>query len=355
MVNGSAKRTGASSASGSEPAKAASVTIADIAAEIGVSVPTISKVLNGRSDVSVSTREKVERALERHQYRRRPRATATESTPLIDLVFHDLGSAWSMEIILGVQRAIASYGVGIVLTSLGGQHNPHQGWMDAVLARRPRGVILVLSNLDPLQQHQLESRNIRFVIVDTDGQTPAGAPTVGSNNWHGGLTATRHLLELGHRRIAAISGPPDVLCSRARVDGFRSAHAESGLEIDPSLVRWGNFEVDGGHVHGLDLLARPDRPTAVFAGSDTQALGVIRAAHELGLRVPEDVSVIGYDDLPLTEWVHPMLTTVHQPLSEMAGTATHMLLDPDGAERPSRVELATHLVVRNSTVPPHSA
>lgn len=214
-----------------------------------------------------------------------------------------------------------------------------------------------MSKLDPIQQHQLESRGIRFVIVDTDGQTPEGVSTVGSNNWHGGLSATRHLVELGHRRIGVISGPSDVLCSRARIDGYRSALAEAGLANDPALVRWGDFELTGGYRHALDLLALPDRPsdddiaangTAIFAGSDTQALGVVRAAHELGLSVPHDLSVVGYDDLPITEWVQPSLTTVHQPLEEMAATATHMVLDPT---RPRRVELATHLVVRESTAP----
>jgi LacI family transcriptional regulator len=329
------------------------VTISDIAAEIGVSVPTVSKVLNGRSDVSASTRDKVEQALERHRYQRRPRVSTSDSMPLLDLVFHNLGSPWSMEIILGVQAAATDLGVGVVLTSLGGSHSPGESWIDEVMARRPRGVILVMSNLDPKQRHQLESRNIRYVVVDTDGETPQDVPTVGSNNWHGGLSATRHLLELGHRRIAVISGPEDVLCSRARIDGFRGAHDEAGIAVDPALVRWGDFGVDGGYRNAQELLSATDRPTAIFAGSDVQALGVIRAAHEVGLTVPGDLSVVGYDDLPLSQWCHPTLTTVHQPLNEMAGTATRTVLDAGADKRPPlRIELATHMVIRESTAPP---
>ncbi|MFE6234319.1 LacI family DNA-binding transcriptional regulator [Cellulosimicrobium sp. NPDC057862] len=328
-------------------------TIASIAAEAGVSVPTVSKVLNGRPDVAASTRARVEAALERHQYRRRRSAPATP-TPLIDLVFHQLDSAWSIEIIRGVEEAAAAAKVGVVLSELGGEHRPPQDWLDGVLARRPLGVLLVLSSLDQSQRHQLESRSIPFVVVDTEGEQPAGVPTVGSNNWSGGLSATRHLLGLGHRRVAIISGPSDVLCSRARIDGYRSAHDEAGIAVDPGLVRYGDFYVDGGYEHGKALLSLPDRPTAIFAGSDMQALGVLRAARELGLRIPEDLSVVGYDDLPLAGWIGPELTTVHQPLHEMASTATRMLLDLARGGQPmnQRLDLATELVVRESTAPP---
>jgi len=318
-----------------------------------VSVPTVSKVLNGRSDVAPATRAKIEAALERHRYKRRNRGPATVGPPLLDLAFHELDSAWSIEIIRGVETAAASAGVGVVLSELGGQHRPQQEWLDAVLARRPLGVILVLSSLAQAQRHQLESRSIPFVVLDTAGELPAGVPTVGSNNWSGGFAATRHLIDLGHRRIAVISGPADVLCSRARIDGYRSAHEEAGLTVDPSLIRHGDFQVDGGYGGGKELLSRPDRPTAVFAGSDMQALGVLRAARELGLQVPRDLSVVGYDDLPLTEWIGPALTTVNQPLRDMARTATTMLLGLARGEEPlRRVELATELVVRESTAPP---
>lgn len=326
-------------------------TIASIAAEAGVSVPTVSKVLNGRPDVAPETRARIEEMLERHQYRRRRQRPVSGGPPLLDLVFHELDSAWSLQIIRGVEDAAAEAGVGVVLSDLGGVHRPPQEWLDAALARRPLGVLLVLSNLDAVQRHQLESRSIPFVVVDTAGEPPEDVPTVGSNNWNGGLSATRHLLALGHRRVAVISGPVDVLCSRARVDGYRSAHDEAGVPLDPTLTRWGNFYVDGGYQHGLSLLSAPDRPTAIFAGSDMQALGVLRAARELGVRVPEDLSVVGYDNLPLMQWIGPALTTVNQPLQQMAGTATRMLLSlARGEEIPNRrIDLATSLVVREST------
>lgn len=334
------------------PTRTATVTIAEIAAEVGVSVPTVSKVLNGRKDVSPATRARVEEAIERHQYRRRRRRAP--GPRFIDLAFHELDTAWAVEIIQGVEQVAAEERIAVVLSDLGGEYRPRQEWLDDVVARRPLGVILVLTELDAAQRRLLEARDVPFVLVDTAGELPSGIPAIGSANWNGGLAATRHLLGLGHRRIAVVAGPQHVLCSRARVDGYRSAMEESGLTVDPRYVRWGDFFLGGGYEHGGDLLDLPDRPTAIFAGSDLQALGVERAARERGLRIPEDLSVVGYDDLPVAEWMWPPLTTVRQPLHEMATTATRLLLDLAAGRRPAtmRVDLATELVVRGSTTAP---
>ncbi|MFC6091848.1 LacI family DNA-binding transcriptional regulator [Saccharothrix lopnurensis] len=329
--------------------------ISSIAAEAGVSIPTVSKVLNGRPDVAADTRARVESVIERHSYQRR-RARQSSRPALIDLVFHEMHSAWSTEIIRGVELAAAVERAAVVLSELGGAHRPRQEWFDDLLTRRPLGVILVLAELDDGQRHQLATRNIPFVVVDTAGEQPPGVPTVGSANWAGGLAATRHLLSLGHQRIAVISGPTTMLCSRARIDGFRSALESEGVAVEPDFVRYGDFYVNGGYSHGLSLLDRPDRPTAIFAGSDFQALGVMRAARELGLSIPEDLSIVGYDDVQVTEWIGPPLTTVRQPLREMATTAAQMVFTLARGERPpnERIDLATELVVRQSTAPPRS-
>ncbi|MBR7835345.1 LacI family DNA-binding transcriptional regulator [Actinospica durhamensis] len=330
-----------------------STTIATIADEVGVSVTTVSKVLNGRADVSPETRARVEASLERHSYRRRSRPRA-EGASRIDLVFHELDSAWAMEIIQGVEAVTAVAGLDVVLSQLGGRHHPPQSWLDATLTRRPAGVLFVLCSPTVAQQHQLRRQGIGFVVVDTDSATTASVPTVGSNNWNGGLLATRHLLELGHRRIAIISGPEDVLCARTRLSGFRFAHEEGGIPVDPAFVRHGNFYLESGYEHGLSLLDRDDRPSAIFAGSDLQALGVLRAARRLGLDVPGELSIIGYDNLPVTAWTEPALTTVNQPLRAMAGTAARMVLELARGDELAlhRVDLVTELVVRESTAPP---
>jgi DNA-binding LacI/PurR family transcriptional regulator len=331
-----------------------SATIAMVAADVGVSVATVSKVLNGRADVAAATRARVEDSLTRHQYQRRRNGRHHPGTGHLDLVFHELDSVWAMEIVQGVEEVTAPAGIDVVLSQLGGRHRPADGLLDRMLGRRPLGALFVLCGLTQSQQQRLRRQRIPFVVVDTDSATSASVPTVGSNNWNGGLLATRHLLELGHHRIAVISGPEDVLCSRSRVAGFRFAHDEAGLPVDPSLIRYGNFVVDGGYRHGLELLSGVDRPTAVFAGSDMQAVGVLRAARRLGLDVPGELSVIGYDNLPVSAWLDPGLTTVNQPLRDMAGTATRMLLELAGGTEPatSRIDLVTELVVRESTAPP---
>ena len=330
---------------------AGTATLAEIAREAGVSTPTVSKVLNGRADVAAGTRERVEELLHRHGYRRR--RSGSPSTQLLELVFHELESSWAMEVIRGVENVVRGAGLSVVLSESSGRLTPGQSWVDGVLARRPVGVVLVLSGLEPAQQAQLTSRDIPFVVIDPAGDPGPDFPAVGATNWNGGLAATRHLLELGHRRIAVISGPGRMTCSRARTDGYRAALEQAGVAFDPELVREGDFHHRSGYTAGLELLRLDDPPTAVFAGNDLQALGLYEAARELGLRIPEQLSVVGFDDLPLARWVGPPLTTVRQPLTEMAELATRMVIDLARGKQPNapRVELATSLVVRSSTAP----
>ncbi len=332
------------------------VTIARIAAEAGVSVPTVSKVVNGRADVAQHTRERVEALIRKYGYQR-PGDQRTSRAQLLELVFHELESAWAVEIIRGVEQVARERGMAVVLSELEGRRTPGRGWIESVLSRRPAGVIAVFSDFSPEQQSQLRSRGIPLVVVDPAGDPGPDVPSIGATNWGGGLTATRHLLELGHRRVAVIGGPEKVLCSRARVDGYRAALETAGLPVDPALVRHGDFHVESGYQHAVELLRLEDRPTAVFAGSDLQALGVYEAARQAGLRIPDDLSVVGFDDLPVARWVGPPLTTVRQPLQEMAVAGARLVLDLSSLtpqSRPTRMELATTLVVRQSTAPPPS-
>lgn len=326
------------------------ITIATIADQAGVSIPTVSKVLNGRGDVAPATRELVEAQLRESGYQRR-RTAAPGPVPMIDLVFHDLGNPWAVELIRGVEEAARDENVEVVLSECGAGRRPRQEWINSVLVRRPAGVIMVFSDLAPDQRAQLDARQIPYVVVDPIGEEDDSVASIGSNNWSGGRAATRHLIELGHRRIGAISGPADTICARARMDGYVDALRRAGLPDAPELVRVGDFSVEGGYRCARDLLALRDRPTAIFAGSDMQALGVLRAARELGWDVPRDLSVVGYDDLPLASWVWPSLTTVAQPLVEMAGQATRLVLALARGEQPAvrKMDLAVRLVEREST------
>src|SRR5918993_1112487 len=274
-------------------AETSRITLAEIAAGAGVSLATISKVLNGRPDVSPSTRARLEDHLARHGYTRR---NSVHRTDYVELVFHELEPSWSMEVIEGVEDVAQAAGLSVVLTVSGDRHSPSADWIDGVVRRRPVGVVLVFSDIPARYREQLRSRGIPFVIIDPSGDPSPDVPSVGSANWSGGLMATRHLIELGHRRIAAITGPEDMMCSLARVDGYRSAMNAAGLPIDPAWIRFGDFHPLGGEARAREILALPDRPTAIFAGSDLQALGTIAAAREAGLSVPDDLSVVGYDD-----------------------------------------------------------
>jgi LacI family transcriptional regulator len=191
-------------------------------------------------------------------------------------------------------------------------------------------------------------------VVDPVNLPDADLPSVGTTNWAGGLAATDHLTSLGHTRIGAIAGPPEYLCSRARLDGYRSALDRARVPHRPELIRHGDFQHEGGFLRGSELLNLPEPPTAIFAGSDQQALGVYEAARQHGLRVPQDLSIVGFDDLPVARWISPPLTTVRQPLTEMGWTAASMLGDLiEGKPLPTqRVELSTELIVRESTAAP---
>ncbi|GHC90999.1 LacI family transcriptional regulator [Nocardiopsis terrae] len=330
-------------------------TLAEIAGEAGVSVSTVSKVINGHLDVAADTRRQVERLLEQHRYQPR-RHRGRRPVGLIDLVFLDLGSPWAMEILTGVEEVTHDAGSGVVVSAVHDRKRSRPGrkWLDNLQARRSDGVVLVLSELSSQQQAQLDALGIPVVIVDPVGDPAREVPAVGAANWDGGLTATEHLIGLGHRRVAMLSGPPDVMCSRARVDGYRSAMRDAGLPVPEGYVRHGDFMAGTGKQLTEELLDLPEPPTAIFAGSDQMARGAYEVLYKRGLSVPDDVSVVGFDDLPEARWATPPLTTVRQPLRDMAQMATRMLFDLVNGNEPetTRVELATRLVERDSTAPP---
>jgi len=328
------------------------VTITAIAREAGVSVPTVSRVVNGRSDVSPETRERVEELLRQHGYRRRP-TRARVSASLIDLVFNDLDSPWAVEIIRGVEDVAHNAGVGTVVSAIHSRSTSARQWLQNLRARATDGVIFVTSDLTPPLHAELRRLNIPMVVVDPAGVPAIDVPTVGATNWAGGLSATEHLLGSGHRRIGFIAGPRRLLCSRARLDGYRAGLEAAGLEVDDQLVQPGDFYHESGFACANALLDLPEPPTAIFAASDQMAFGVYEAVRQRGLRVPDDISVIGFDDLPEARWASPPLTTVRQPLSEMGALAARTVLRlAQGEEIESpRVELATEMVIRHSTAP----
>ncbi|MGK5683069.1 LacI family DNA-binding transcriptional regulator [Actinoplanes sp. URMC 104] len=308
------------------------ITLDEIAHDAGVSVATVSRVLNGFGQVAPSTRQRVDELLRRHSYR--PRASHKRSAAgVIHVIFPEIDCAWELEQLRGMESVAQDAGVGLV--AMGGAR---------VVEAPSDGVMLAATSGSRRLTEALERRGVPVVVVDPAAR-PLSSPAVGATNWAGARAAAAHLAGLGHRRIAMIAGSPLLLCTRARIDGFRS------LLGDTAPVEHGEYSYATGLDAGRRLLDRADRPTAVFASSDQIALGVYEAARRLGLRIPGDLSVVGFDDVPLARWASPPLTTVRQPLRDMGRLAARTVLQLSRGDEaaPASTELATRLIVRGST------
>lgn len=324
-------------------------TLAMIGEEASVSMSTVSKVLNGRAGVSAETRALVEELLDRHGYIPRGQSTAWE--PFLELVMNEIDTQWSVEIIRGAQSVAREQGLSLILTQSGERYEPAPDWIEGVLRRRPYGVVLVFSSPSQQLQRQLRTRGVPFVLVDPSGEPSIDVPAVGAANFDGGLLAARHLIGLGHTRIGVVGGPEHVMSARARIAGFRTAMEAAGIAVRDELIVPGDYHAESGARGAEKLLSMPQPPTAIFALNDLEAFGVYQAARKLGVSIPEQLSVVGFDDVQGAEWAGPPLTTVRQPLTKMAEEAARMLIrirnrEPDLS---MRVDLATSLVVREST------
>ncbi|MCI0157670.1 substrate-binding domain-containing protein [Leifsonia shinshuensis] len=325
-------------------------TLSDVAERAGTSIPTVSKVLRGGTDVSPATRDRVMEAVRAVGYARAARATAGESDApaMIDLVVNHVHGTWANGVLTGVESAATAANVDVVITVARDDGN----WVSRLLRRPSHGAIVVLVDPAPAHFAALEAARIPVVLVTPMSEPSAPAMRVGVTNWDGGRTAAEHLLGLGHERFAVVGGDRAHLYSRARIDGFRSALEVQGGR--PPVIVHGDWDRGSAAAAIAPVLAGPDRPTAVFACSDLMAMGVYDAARAAGLRVPEDLSVVGFDDVPEASWGSPPLTTVRQPITEMGEAAVRLLLSADAAADPApaelpRVDLSTSLVVRAST------
>jgi len=331
------------------------VTIVDVASEAGVSYTTVSRVLNNKENVKPKTRERVLTAMTRLGYvvDQRARSLAGGRSQLIGLLVHDLGTSYIGEIMRGIDAELAPAQYDLILYTTH-RHKTRESAYVATLARGlADGLLLVLPRDPGAYLETLRQYRFPHVLIDhrgIDEETPA----VAAANRQGAYSATEHLIRLGHRRIGFITGAMDQISAQDRLAGYRAALADHGIAFDPELVREGNFFQPSGYVGASALLELPHPPTAIFASNDVSAFGVMEAIRAHGLRIPEDVSVVGFDDIPQAAHVHPPLTTMRQPLEEMGHTATRMLLEYiQDPQRPiERVELPADLVVRESCCHP---
>lgn len=331
----------------------ARITFAEIARQAQTSVSTVSKVFNGRAGVSSAKRDEVIAILRESEYQRRGEAKRSPSR-LIDVVLPDVGSLWAGRLLSGAENEAEARGVSLVVSVMRGRALGNQVWLKRFQQRHSDGLLVIAARIRPELREQLPRLRTPCVMIDAMGTAPDDVPVVGATNFTGGWDATVHLLALGHRRIGVIYGPDDLVYSQQRLGGYRAALADGGVSPDPALERNGEYDQETGYRLGGQLLDLADPPTAIFAGNDLQALGVYKAARERGVLIPQELSVVGFDNLQSCEWATPTLTSIDQPLEQMAAHAVRLLVNIAHHNLPPtalRTELATKLVVRQSTAP----
>lgn len=322
--------------------------LAEVAKLAGVSQGTVSKVVHGKRDVGAATRQRVEELLDAHGYIR-PEVAARRNR--VYAVFRDLRSPYTHEIARSIVEAGLAEDLETVLATT--ERRPIAHWLEACQAPGALGLVLVISMMSDRDQARVRDQHSPVVLLDPLAEPLEGVTSLGVTNWQGGQEAVRHLISLGHTRIGAVSGRPHSPAGAARMHGYRAALHEAGLEYDATLVRATDFDYDESVRASLQLLRMASPPTAVFATSDSQALGTLEAARRLGVVVPEQLSVVSFDDTTAAATASPPLTAVRQPYEELGQVAVRVLLDVQrGAAVPDRLELATTLSVRHSTAAP---
>ena len=327
-------------------------TINDIAKRVGLSKASVSRALNGKQDVDPETRKRVLKVAAQVGYvpSASARALSNGRSNCLGLLVPTLTWPWILEVLRGVAEEIERSGYSLILyTTSGGEDSEREFMAQVVPAGAVDGLVLVipLGMLEYIER--LAKGGLPIVVVDDRGHYP-DLPTVATTNIEGGRSATLHLVERGRRRIAMLNGPRDFGCNRDRLEGYKSALQKAGLQFDPKLVVDSDFKESGGASAMATLLAADPKLDAVFVANDVMAFGAMRALRNNGRRVPDDVAVVGFDDIPASAMTHPPLSTVRQPLYEMGRTAASMVMAAvRGESITKRIELPTSLVIRESS------
>lgn len=339
-----------------EPRQVKRLTMAEIAREAGVSTTTVSKVLNQLPGVGDKTRARIQQLIDQNDYvqNHAARHLRKGQSGLIDLVFMRLEGGYDLGIMHGIQDVLEKSGHRLVVFATNEDESTEQLWLRRLLDQSGDGVLLLLPYERVGIADALMAQRIPFVAIGDRNEPTAAFPTIGSTIWLGGYTATEYLISLGHRRIGIITGPLHLTTSRARLAGYREALEQAGIPVDPTLIREGSYLLGDGISQTNALLDLPDPPTALFAGNDAQAAGVYQALYKRNIRIPDAMSVIGFDDVSYTAQMSPPLTTIRQPLVEMGRVAANMLLRLIAGQPldSNHVELSTSLIIRESCAAP---
>lgn len=327
-------------------------TIKDVAQHAGVSITTVSHVLNNTRFVSPDLRARVAEAIATLGYQPNTlaRSLRSKETHTLGMIVPDISNPFFAEIARSIEDAAFGFGYNIILCNSDEDPEKEQAYIELLLEKQVDGIVFVASGSQSKHLRLILDREIPTVVVDRS-LDESRLDCVLVDNRGGGFQATQHLLASGRRRIGCISGPSSLTPSWERVEGYREALASAGLHADDTLIRRGDFHADRGFGAMIELLDLPEPPTAVFVCNDLMAIGAIRAITERGLRVPEDIAVVGFDNIALARYTQPPLTTVAQPYVEMGRLAAELLVKRVNGitEPPRQFLLETTLVIRQTS------
>lgn len=328
------------------------VTIVDVAEEAGVSYATVSRVVNNKPYVKAETRARVLRAMTRlgYQANLQARSLAGGRSNVIGLLVVDLATQYIGEIIHGIDDVLAANQYELMLYTTHRRKVKESAYVNMMARGLADGLLIVLPREPEAYLQWLRQREFPYVLIDQFGIDESDL-SVTATNHQGGYDATKHLIDLGHRRIGIVTGWMDMVSACYRLEGYRAALDDNGIPFDESLVYEGNFTRECGFQGASALLDLPQPPTAIFSSNDDTAFGVMDAARARNLKVPVELSVVGFDDIPTAASHIPPLTTVRQPLTDMGQSATRMLLEliQNPEEDQTSIVLPTDLILRETT------
>jgi LacI family transcriptional regulator len=332
------------------PRKKSMVTIQDVAAAAGVSVSTVSRVLNDKDDVAPDTYEKIQQVIDDLGYTSSLAAKSMRSrkTNVIGLVVTDLEQSFCLNVVRGVHQAIEELDYDLLVYT--GGRSRDRSWVvrerqyvSLLNGSITDGIIVVTPTAETFTTH--------YPLVAVDPHLDStNFPAVIATNRIGALSAMEHLRSLGHRRIGFIGGRPDLQSAIRRLQGYKDSLRQANIPLDPNLIQIGDFTQETGYVCAQKLLALPVRPTAIFAANDKSAIGAIEAITDFGLKVPDDISIVGFDNIDEASYVHGGLTTVDQFITDMGRVAVEMLINliQNKPLENHIYRMPTKLIVRNT-------
>jgi LacI family transcriptional regulator len=331
------------------------VTIVQVAKEAGVSLGTVSRVINDDVHVADETRERVLAVAKELGYvaNRQARGLKGRKTNTIGVLVPNLGSGYIGEIMRGIDHELEINQLDLMLFTTQRMADKETKYVANMMQGMVDGLLFLIPRSPSDYIGTLSDRNFPFVLIDNQ-VADEPCPYVGATNWQGAYKATEYLIELGHKRIAFITGSMDLNSATDRLEGYKSALRTHHIPVNPDLIYEGDYTQPSGYAGATTLLELQEIPTAVFASNDALAMGAMDAVRNRGLRVPEDISVMGFDDVPQSAMIRPALTTVRQPLEQMGRVATQMIIDilKNPEKETEQMRLPTELIVRDSAQPP---